>query len=161
VSESEQTQEAEFQVHQESIQVISDTQNIIDIHITNITGSQQICHGERIDFIVTVKNNNSANIENIDLYYYISLEPTIQTSSHTIGATFVSLRPNEEQIVFDSFKQPEEYVEGKYYLGFIVDPYESLADLKRENNSYILEEQLTINPCKSIHVNNSNFQFLF
>jgi hypothetical protein len=149
--ERELTQDADREVDQKNIQIIPVSQNISDVLITNATGTQQICPGEEIEITAIVKNNNNENRENIDLYYYISREPTIQANSRMLGATSISFKPNEEKVVFASFKGPEGtegYVEGKYYVGIITDPYESLADLRQEKEIYVLEERLTINSCK-------------
>jgi len=146
-SVNEETQDADAETYEENVQIIPDDGKAIDILIINATGSEQICRGEGIQIIATVKNNSSAEIKHADLYYYISREPTIQTNSPVVGITSVSLGPNEEQVVFASFEGPEGYIEGKYYVGVIADPYESLVDLNRVNNAYVLEKRLTINPC--------------
>ncbi len=104
-----------------------------------------IARGGQLTITATVKNDGTANSSRSHLYFYLSPTTTI-SNGDLVGCLSV------EPLAVGASSEPKQLVisvpttlpAGNYYVGWVVDPFNEVAESNENNGFYLQNSELTI-----------------
>lgn len=106
----------------------------------------QVYRGNAVGFQFTIGNRGTDNEGSVLVQYYLSTDRFISTSDTFLGAATFSLNPGGTSTFNASATIPASQPSGTYYLGWIVDPLNSIPEVDESNNAVALVSSTFVLP---------------
>jgi len=103
-----------------------------------ISAPYQAYRGYPVNFQFTIGNRGTTNEGSARVQYYLSTDRFISTSDTYLGAATFSLNSGGTSTFNAWVTIPASQPGGSYYLGWIVDPLNSIAEIDEANNAVAL-----------------------
>ncbi len=100
--------------------------------------SPTIAHDlDLVDVSCTIHNGGLGHADNVEVRFYRSEDATITSSDWFVGSTSVSIAPGQSVQVNGTFLigQWGPVLDGTYYVGWIIDPWDYTAESNDDNNN--------------------------
>ncbi len=116
----------------------------VDLHPATFEPTRSVFAGDAYTFYGSVRNSGSQDInETVYSQIFFSVDSTITTDDEQIGKGRVTLIPGGDTVGFNAeVRIPDDVPSGTYYVGFIADSDDRIAESNETNNSVV--QQITV-----------------